>query len=229
MKRLSILTLTLFLLIGDLCSQSRSRKEALQVFQLGAVVGLNNSQIDGDFFTGFNKIGMYGGIRGIANFTPRMALHVELLYSQKGSKIPHSTVIREFTPNDRIIDLRYAEVPVLFTAKITPYRGSPILMAGLSLSRLLDTRILEMEERVTRGTKYSAIEQDFRSTELSAIAGIGYEFWDRFQLTARYSFGLSRFYLDPEYEQPIPQSTRPEEVYFLRNYHFSLLLAYRFL
>ena len=41
---------------------------------------MNLTQIDGDYFTGFDKVGWYGGIRGIVNLNYRTSINMELLF-----------------------------------------------------------------------------------------------------------------------------------------------------
>jgi len=107
-----------------------------QRFRAGVVAGLNASQIRGDDTGGYNKLGFVGGLRGIIVLTDRSDLSIELLYSERGSKNDSQE------PVDIEINLKYAEVPILFNYKDwyvedgNYYRVQA--SAGFSFSRLLD-------------------------------------------------------------------------------------------
>jgi len=84
-------------------------------FNAGLIIGMNASQVDGDYYKGFNKYGLTAGIRGITRLKPNFDFNVEILYSKKGSKIFHN---RYSTPGrageNRFIDLTYVDVPFFF-------------------------------------------------------------------------------------------------------------------
>lgn len=82
-----------------------------QRFKAGVLIGVNAAQINGDQTAGFNKLGIVGGLRGVAILKDKMELSVEMLFSQRGSQtelIPDQFVVQ------RVIHLNYIEVPVLF-------------------------------------------------------------------------------------------------------------------
>jgi len=215
--------------IGVASAQNYSSKDQTNIFGLGVVLGVNNSQLDGDYFTGFNKAGLYGGLRGVAILTPRISLQVELLYSEKGSRIEHNGSVNEFAPRDRTIALSYAEVPLLLKYRLMPSSTGPFIELGGSVARLLQTAIEENDRSQVRGTLYGEIMDQFNSNDFSLLGGVGYNLGRNWELTLRYSFGLSRIYYDSEFMRPDPLSTVAKEVEFLRNYHLSLLVSYRIL
>ncbi len=84
-------------------------------FYGGLVLGLNASQVDGDGFAGFHKPGLNVGATVFWHFTPSVALQLDLLYSQKGSRGVRNdndpyvgSYFERYT-----MQLNYAEVPVL--------------------------------------------------------------------------------------------------------------------
>jgi len=101
-----ILTTTVLDLHGQ-----RQRKIEKNIFSAGILVGLNATQMDGDFFVGFDKTGFTGGIKSYTYLTRSSSLVVEILYTQKGCNIPHGTVVFSDSKNDRKIDLSYIEIP----------------------------------------------------------------------------------------------------------------------
>lgn len=110
---------------------------AQQRFKAGITIGLNTSQIDGDDTGGYNKIGLVGGLRGIAIINDKMELALELNYSQRGSKNDNTE------PVDIEIKLNYVEVPVMFSYKDWYNEEEDYYKVqasgGLSYGRLLNT------------------------------------------------------------------------------------------
>lgn len=225
MKWCSILLLCCFCM--SLNAQSRKRKK-MQIFEGGVLFGMNISQMDGDYFTGFNKTGLYGGLRGIVNITPRISFNMELLYSQKGSKIPHGIrVTRTNEENDRIVELNYAEVPLLFRFYLTPENVSPFIEVGSSFSKLLKTNITERPKELIDGTVYEEIVDDFNPFDFNAVVGLGFNIKQKIGITFRYNYGVVKFYDNDTFIRPGPLSALTKEVEFLRNYYVSLILSYK--
>ncbi len=90
-----------------------------RIFYAGFVGGANFTQVDGDNFAGFRKIGINVGAIGYIQLREHVALSWEILLSQKGSK---SDIIRHPQPgagidslyiNKYSISVNYAEVPVM--------------------------------------------------------------------------------------------------------------------
>ena len=59
-----------------------------QRFHLGAMGGINISQIDGDDLQGYDKVGWTFGIRSVAVIDESLNFSTELLYSERGSVSP---------------------------------------------------------------------------------------------------------------------------------------------
>lgn len=78
-----------------------------RVFDAGAVIGFNASQVDGDNLAGFNKIGLNAGATAHINLDEHWSVSFELLYSQKGSRSATNS------SSNYKLTLNYAEVPVL--------------------------------------------------------------------------------------------------------------------
>lgn len=80
----------------------------------GVIGGVNLSQIDGDDIKGYNKVGFNAGAIVYTKLDEHIAASLEILYSQKGSRLPSVVQLNqgEFITNYRI-RLNYAEIPVL--------------------------------------------------------------------------------------------------------------------
>ncbi len=213
-------------------AQSRSRPPSRpeKIFEAGLFAGRSFSQLDGDYFTGFDKGGWYGGIRGKANLTTNTALLIEMLYSQKGSRIPHGTIVSERSINDRLVSMEFAEIPIIIRHKLSDSDHPGYVEFGGFYGRLIHTEIEERASSLSRGgTRYEDIASEFKTFELGLLAGVGLTILRNLELGFRYSFALTRIYENDDFALPPPGSIFEKEVEFLRNYHLTLLIAYQLL
>lgn len=98
------------------------------LFDAGFSVGANFSQVDGDYYAGFNKLGITAGPIIHINFNPNWSASLELLYSQKGAKSkPDPNNV-----NTYLFVLDYAEVPVLINYND---KNRLLFQAGLAYGR----------------------------------------------------------------------------------------------
>ena len=227
-RRILVLCI-LFLLIQEVCEAQRRRinRGPDHRFEIGIVAGTNLSQIDGDFFTGFDLAGINTGLQVDALMSSRLRLTVGMHYSQKGAFTPHGTVVTPNTRNDRTLRLNYVEIPILFKAMLDKPESGPFFEIGGAVSRLSSTKIDELPASQIEGTIYNEILPEFNKNDINAVAGFGFTLGSRFSFTLRYHYSLQKIYSDPEIMPRNPFSLRAREVEFLRNYHFALLLSYR--
>lgn len=191
--------------------------------------GLNISQVDGDYFTGWDQSGLSAGIQVDALMTSHLRLSVGMLYNQKGSQIPHGSRVTSQTSNDRNVRLNYIDVPILLKVMLNhPERGS-FLEIGGSFGRLASTQITERLPTQFEGTVYKEIVSQFNKNEFGLIGGLGFTIGKRIALRWRYNFGVTRFYYNEGYIAPRPLSTAERESRFLRNYFMSIHASYRVL
>lgn len=148
-----------------------------QYFDGGVVAGLSASQVDGDTYWGFNKLGLLcgGWVRWM--FTDNVSGQLEVRYIMKGAyeadnvnKIVYYKLV-----------LHYADVPVIMNYH---YREHVQFQLGLSPEFLVLNR--EYDE-------YGQTPEDappFHTLNLSGIAGISYVFLERFSANARYNYSV---------------------------------------
>ncbi len=215
------------------CSTTAISQEALSKyiknedrFNAGIVVGTNIAQIDGDYFTGYDKYGFVGGIKGIVRILPRLDFNMELLYSKKGSKIPSGNKVANEFVKDRIIDLTYMEVPFNFKWLTRNRVNSMHLEAGLVYSRLIDQSVTELFEEPDRKFFYASIVEEFEKDDLAAMGGVGYTWNNKWTIHGRFLYSFTRFYQDEAFTEPLGYSPFALPVEFLRNYQVSFQLSY---
>ena len=141
-----------------------------QRFKAGLIAGVNASQIDGDRSAGYHKLGLMGGLRGIAILTDKTDLSIDLLYSQRGSQ---SELIQgnNFIPFK--IKINYIEVPILYNYKdwlVEEDNEEYYKMnfaIGLAYGRLISTEI----EDEFPNSSLVALGDFFRKDDLSFAIG----------------------------------------------------------
>lgn len=194
-KTLILLSIFLFF-VQSLLAQKR-RFNPKQRFHAGIITGLNLSQIDGDRYTGYNKLGVLAGLQGVAVLTRRMDVVTELTFSQKGSRIPYIGAVHQ--RNERILTLNYAEVPFLLRIDVLPpdsEQKNVELEIGFSFARLIGSRVDENLSQVRY--PYSELEIDFRKNDLNALIGMHIEIFKDLNLGLRANMSLNKFYVNEE-------------------------------
>ena len=211
-------------------AQHKSHKKKYQNrFNAGAVVGTNLSQIDGDLYTGFNKIGLRVGMEGTIYLNKRLDAVVGLLYVQKGSKTDSNITFASDVPPDTEIHLDYMEVPFLLSVKFgnkNKETHAYTLEAGFSYARLINSKITfkEFPDKVN----YSDLADQLNSNEFNAVMGINFLFTKRLDIGFLFEVQLNKLY---QLEGDILQAanSKPPQVTFMRNYLIGIQAGYRFL
>ena len=155
----------------------------------GLVAGGNFTQVDGDNFAGYHKVGFNAGGIVYARFAERIAASMEILYSQKGSRAHRSqrsnTGAYEIYKYD--INLNYAEVPIMLNY-FDKNRAN--FGAGLSYSRLINSK-----ETVTtnNNTFNDTIQLDrfpFKKGDLNFVLGGSLRLFQGFYINLRFQYSL---------------------------------------
>jgi hypothetical protein len=128
-----ILLCTSFTLCATGQIQHGSDDTEFRLFDAGLIAGFNASQVDGDLYAGFYKIGLNSGATAHINFTEQWSLSFELLYSQKGA---HSNPVSG-NPTIYNLVLHYAEIPVAMQFND---KNRLLFGAGLAYGRLLSVK-----------------------------------------------------------------------------------------
>ena len=147
-----------------------------QDFGASVLVGANFSQIDGDQFAGYNKLGLNVGIEIDRAINSDWEAAFEIRFSMKGSKKVIDPDVYEPTLR---ISYHYLEVPLIvkYTAieALTPYSG---ISVGVNVyNEREDNGIITEEEKL-------------KSTEIGFILGATYNFTDEFGIDLRHSYSL---------------------------------------
>lgn len=233
MKKIITLVLLLAFLFPLVCVAQQRKKpfRPKQRFEMGLLLGMNLSQIDGDDYVGYDKVGVIGGIEGVVLLTRRMNIAMQLLYNQKGARVHNDNLIRN--TKERILQVDYAEVPLIIRYQLNQpdeFRKTILTFeGGITYGRLINTRIEEEVNLVRR--PFTDIESEFNSNEFSMLVGISVEVFKGFNLGVRGTSALSRMYLDEEeLNRPVTIQDqiagRIKPYSFLRNYYITLYARY---
>ncbi len=223
----TVLLILLGLLLAVPSFSQTRRKKITNRFAASIIAGGNFSQVDGDRSSGFDKTGWYGGIRGTTILNHRLQWNIELLFSQKGSKLERQGSIF-LSAGHETIQVDYVEVPVLLKIFLKKDLEGIFLEFGASYSRQVRLKIEEEIKDPIHQFVYNSIAPDFNKNELSLVSGIGLDFEKHFSIGSRFSFAATPLYQNQEFIAPEHLTHQAEPVFRLRNYFVSLFAGYHF-
>jgi hypothetical protein len=174
-------------------------EEVPRTFFGGLIAGANFTQVDGDRFAGYHKIGLNAGAIVYANLAPHLAGSIEILFSQKGARAhkAQESASRAFVITKYNINLNYAEVPLMLNYFD---RHKSNIGAGLSIARLINAT-----EKAEQGQALPPIpdfdQYPFRKMDYNFIVGGNLHCWKGIYLNARFQYSL-RSIRDKQYQVP---------------------------
>lgn len=221
---------TLFFSIGlFIQGRTQTKKYAKPIdsrFTATAILGTNLTQVNGDESHGFNRKGIYGGLRGSVIFSHKLHFNIELLYSQKGSRLDRNATykpgIKEYLKAD------YMEVPFIFKGFLKGESKGLYLEGGCSFARNIRLDIEQYQIDPHKFVNYETIIPHFNKNDFTLIAGFGGDFLEHFGLGFRYWLSMQPLYNNPNFEAFTAVSDLPEPIFRLRNYGMSFFTVYRF-
>lgn len=176
-----LLTFITFLFATSLLFAQPKRN---QVFAAAGYLGANLSQIDGDYYFGYNQPGLRFGIETQYLISPKSFVTVGLGYSQTGAR---STRSERGDAGGKGIQLRISsiEVPLLFNYRLGPKNAtgkkddfklfrSTTIQVGLSVLRLANYRINRTgrTNNLPRTENFVAVEDQFEQFDMHLLFGL---------------------------------------------------------
>lgn len=143
-----------------------------QQFTGGLNLGLTASQVDGDTYKGYNKLGISAGGWVNITFGQHSAFHTGLSYIQKGSRKNPDYEKEDFS--SLIIRLGYVEMPLLYQYRL---RSGIFLETGTAIGVLVHS----FEE--VNGLP--SLSNPFGVMDISFQAGIGYQMNEKWKVGIR--------------------------------------------
>ncbi len=158
-----IIILTVFFLswfsLNAQINAGEENDNTFHVFEGGFALGFNMSQVHGDLFSGFNKLGLNAGPVLHINFSENWFLKMEILFTQKGSRAtPSQTINLGYTYNLRF---NYVEIPVMIGYND---KNRLLFQAGAGYGRLFS--VIEEIQGVN-----TTNENNYENSEISYIIG----------------------------------------------------------
>jgi opacity protein-like surface antigen len=149
-----------------------------QGFNGGILAGGNISQVDGDTWKGYHKIGLLAGGYVYYQFSPNISIQLEMEFIQKGSR--HN--IDQENPDDQsyLLKLNYVEMPLLFTynaGRKFSFEAGPAMDVLISYTEEQD------------GIANPATEP-MRDVTLAGILGASYRITERLKVNFRWNYSL---------------------------------------
>lgn len=171
------------------CFQHSEAQE--QRFSAGLIFGGNLSQIDGDLSAGYIKLGITGGLRGVAMINDKVDLSIELLFDQRGSK-SQPVFDENFFPF-RITN-NYVSIPVLINYQDWLDDSEDFYKmhfhGGFSYGRLLNTDIKDEDEN----SILVPISESFNKNDIALVAGVTFFATQNIAVTGRFSYSVTKLY-----------------------------------
>ncbi len=160
----------------------------------GLSLGMNMSQIDGDAYFGYNKLGFNGGGIVYWNFSAKIGASFEILYTRKGARGVDESYSPYVGPyfGKYFLNINYAELPLVVHYYITPKYH---LGVGAAYAQLINSS--ERYEDVDI-YYFSSSDYPFRKYNVDFVASASMVVWRNFLLNAKYQYSLTPI-RDPEH------------------------------
>jgi len=175
-----------------------------QRFAASMVGGLNACQIDGDELAGFDKVGLTGGIKTTILFDSPFRLHMEFLYSERGSK--PDVFHPEYDP-DINVNLKYAELPVYVSyGDWWQEEGKYYKVdfhGGLSYGRLIHASTFDYYH--SSDMSLDLLVPYFNENDISWLVGFDYRMNQHWGVTGRYTRGITPLYSPDKHDLAGPR------------------------
>jgi hypothetical protein len=164
-------------------------EEVPRTFYGGVLLGSSFSQVDGDAYAGYHKVGLNVGGIVYTRLSSEIALSLEILFSQKGSR---GHLSQQVGNTDSIltnyrINLNYAEIPLMLNYFD---RRKSHFGAGFSYSQLISG---EEIIQVTQGRNAYDIPTDrypFRKADVNFLLSGNLHLVKGLFLNARFQYSL---------------------------------------
>ncbi len=149
-----------------------------QRFNGGVIAGLTASQVDGDSYAGFDKVGLQGGVFVNTLISRNAGIQMEIKYAGRGARKKTT----ESSPDVYKLTLHYIDIPVLLQYEV---QKKFILEAGIVTGYLFAAA---GEENGGKLDKDYLV--DFNKFDLDWLLGLRFRFNDHLSAGIRYSYSL---------------------------------------
>jgi hypothetical protein len=149
-----------------------------QDFHGGILAGFTASQVDGDSYAGYDKMGLVGGVYVTRDMTDWLQARMEVRYASKGARNPAS----EDNTGSYLLALHYIDLPVMASFRIKKY--------GYLQLGLIPGYMFHANGRDDSGTLPQDYLVDFRKFDLGTLIGANIIITQKISLDVRYSYSI---------------------------------------
>ncbi len=149
-----------------------------QRFGGGILGGVSASQVDGDSYAGFDKVGLQGGVFVNTFFSDKFGVQMEIKYTGRGARKKTT----EEDPSVYKLSLHYIDIPLMLNFIV---QKKFILEAGLVPGYLFASA---GEDNGGKLPKDYLV--DFKKVDLDWLLGFRYKITDNLSAGIRYSYSL---------------------------------------
>ncbi|WP_167604719.1 outer membrane beta-barrel protein [Maribellus sediminis] len=151
-----------------------------QRFDAGLIAGFNGSQVEGDYFKGYNKAGILAGIFVQTDVAPAIVAGMEIKYSQKGSRKKYDPKQPEV--EKYVMRLGYIDIPI-FMGFRTNERS--MIIAGIAPGVLIHSKELD-----NYGEFPKEDQHPFNTFDLQPFLGFQFDFLERASIDLRLALSV---------------------------------------
>jgi len=151
-----------------------------QRFDAGLIAGFNGSQVEGDYFKGYNKAGILAGIFVQTDVAPAIVAGLEIKYSQKGSRKKYDPKQPEV--EKYVMRLGYIDIPI-FMGFRTNERS--MIIAGIAPGVLIHSKELD-----NYGEFPKEDQHPFNTFDLQPFVGFQFDFLERASIDLRLALSV---------------------------------------
>jgi hypothetical protein len=163
-----------------------------QYFNAGFRLGGNLCQIDGDQMSGYNLLGLVGGVFVAYHFNDKWEGQFEMLYSQKGSqRVTTDSSAANFNGIWDEFRIDYIEVPVMVNYNLNKKFK---LSAGLGAALMVGNDFIGRGNNVfihNAELGSSNVDLGITKGEFSGTIGVQYFFTPKLSLYGRFTYSLA--------------------------------------
>jgi hypothetical protein len=199
-------------------AQDNFYEQEPKVFNGGLILGANFTQIDGDTYYGYHKVGLNVGGVVYVHFSSVIGASMELIYSQKGSRgedVTESPTIGTYVAK-YFMNVNYVEVPL--TLHIRSHGWD--FEAGVSYARLVHSNEWVLADQ---SVFIDPVLNRFNTADVDYIFGLTRKLYKELYANARFQYSITS--IRPAERIPIGYGYGNEGQF---NNLFSLRLMYMF-
>lgn len=149
-----------------------------QRFQGGLLAGITASQVDGDSYSGYNKVGLMGGVFVNTGFKYNFGAQLEIRYAGKGAQKPTSSDDTEVYK----LSLHYIDLPLMITYT---FKKRAIFDLGI-----VPGYLFARKGKDSGGNLPQEFLVEFKKLDIAWLAGVNFKITENLIVNLRYSYSL---------------------------------------